>query len=128
MSELSKKRLIFFFDLKFNIDLKVGVVGSEGQVGKRLVDRFSKLGFEVLGFDVGDDLKALKKCGVIISATGQAGLIKQEMVKDGVIAIDLGFPVGDFDSSVAEKASFFTPVPGGVGPVTVVSLFENLVC
>jgi methylenetetrahydrofolate dehydrogenase (NADP+)/methenyltetrahydrofolate cyclohydrolase len=50
------------------------------------------------------------------------------MVRDGVIAIDVGYPGGDIDfSEVANKASFITPVPGGVGPVTVISLFSNLI-
>ncbi|MEK7198960.1 MAG: hypothetical protein AAB212_03445 [Bacteroidota bacterium] len=70
------------------------------------------------------DPSTLLRADVIISATGQAGLIKA--VKDGAICIDLGFPKGDFDPELAQKASFFTPVPGGVGPVTVACLFENL--
>ena len=45
---------------------------------------------------------------------------------DGVVAIDLGFPKGDFLPEVANKAGFFTPVPGGVGPVTIACLYENL--
>jgi methylenetetrahydrofolate dehydrogenase (NADP+)/methenyltetrahydrofolate cyclohydrolase len=43
-----------------------------------------------------------------------------------VVCIDVGYPHGDFDPEVAGKASFFTPVPGGVGPVTVAMLFANL--
>lgn len=63
---------------------------------------------------------------VIISGVGKPGLIKPEMVKDGVIIIDAGTP-GDVDSEVAAKASLFTPVPGGVGPITVAMVFKNLV-
>lgn len=49
------------------------------------------------------------------------------MVKDRVVAIDLGYPQGDFVfDEVLAKAGLITPVPGGVGPVTVISLFENL--
>ena len=55
------------------------------------------------------------------------------MVKDGVVAVDAGTSesegkvVGDIDfESVSQKASFITPVPGGVGPVTVAMLFKNL--
>jgi len=39
----------------------------------------------------------------------------------------VGYPKGDFDPEVVKKTAFFTPVPGGVGPVTVVMLFKNLV-
>ncbi len=112
----------------------VAVVGAKGMVGRRLVSSIKYLGFREIGeFDLGDDLKKLRNYWVVISATGQAGLIKPEMVRDGVVAIDLGYPKGDFDPSassgqvpISEKAKFFTPVPGGVGPVTVVCLYENL--
>ena len=72
------------------------------------------------------DPSTLLRADVVISATGQAGIIKPDMIKEGVIAIDVGYPKGDFDPEVAKKASFFTPVPGGVGPVTVAMLFANL--
>jgi len=113
---------------KFEVcKLKIGVVGAKGIVGRGLMRRFEDdLGLVVEGFDMGDDLDELKRCDVVISATGQVSLIKPDMVKDGVIAIDLGYPKPDFEEGVKEKAEFFTPVPGGVGPVTVVSLFENL--
>lgn len=112
--------------------MRVAVVGSAGMVGKPLVDQLKRFGFEVGEFDesilkqVQDDTN-LKEYDVVISAVGKEGLIKPEMLKDGVVAIDVGFPKGDFSPEVEKKAAFFTPVPGGVGPVTVVSLFENLV-
>jgi len=70
---------------------------------------------------------------IIISGAGKPGLIKPDMVKGGVIAIDAATSIkegklaGDFDPAVADKASLFTPVPGGVGPLTVAMLFKNLV-
>ncbi len=69
-----------------------------------------------------------KKADILISATGQASLIKGDMVKEGVVAIDVGSPKGDFDfNSVAAKASFITPVPGGIGPLTVACLMKNFI-
>jgi len=62
---------------------------------------------------------------VVISATGVSNLITPDMVSEGVITIDVGEPQPDISRAVAMKASFFTPVPGGVGPMTVVSLLEN---
>lgn len=103
-------------------NLEMAVVGSKGMVGKALMKRFGG----ARGFDIGDDLGELVNYDVVISATGQAGLIKSKMVKSGVVAIDLGYPKADFDKEIEKKARFFTPVPGGVGPVTIVSLFENL--
>lgn len=111
---------------EFDIYLRVGVVGAKGMVGKRLVKRLRDQGYVVAEFDIGDDLSGLADCDVVVGATGQAGLIKPEMLGEGVVAIDLGYPKGDFDPEVEKKAKFFTPVPGGAGPVTVVSLFENL--
>lgn len=105
--------------------MKVAVVGSEGVVGKPLVSQLRRFGFEVGEFDLNDRLE-LSEYDVVISATGRPGLIRKSMLKKGVVAIDVGFPAGDFEEGVAEVASFVTPVPGGVGPMTVVCLFDNL--
>ncbi len=105
------------------------VVGNKGLVGERLFSHLTNLSFSHLwGMDKEDwDPEKIKTADVVISCTGQAGLIKPEMVKEGVICIDVGYPTGDFEPDVAQKAAFFTPVPGGVGPVTVAMLFANLV-
>ncbi|MFN3813964.1 MAG: bifunctional methylenetetrahydrofolate dehydrogenase/methenyltetrahydrofolate cyclohydrolase FolD [Aquificaceae bacterium] len=73
-----------------------------------------------------------KKADVLISATGVPHLIKGDMVKDGAVVIDVGISkiedriVGDVDfESVKEKAYAITPVPGGVGPMTVTALLLN---
>lgn len=75
-----------------------------------------------------------KKADILISAVGKPDLIKKEMVKKGVVVIDAGTAkhfgkiVGDVDfAGVSSKASYITPVPGGVGPVTVAKLLENVV-
>lgn len=61
---------------------------------------------------------------IIISGAGKPGLIKSDMVKERVIIIDVA---GDVEPVVAEKASLFTPILGGVGPITVAMLFKNLI-
>lgn len=74
-----------------------------------------------------------KRADIIISGVGKPNLIKAEMVKDGIIIIDAGTSMekgkiaGDIDPRIAEKSSLFTPVPGGVGPITVAMLFKNLI-
>jgi len=75
-----------------------------------------------------------KKADILISGVGKPDLIRGNMVKNGVAIIDAGTSikngrlVGDVDfKSVAKKASYITPVPGGVGPMTVACLLENLV-
>ena len=75
----------------------------------------------------------VRNADLIVVAVGKPGFIPGEWIKEGAIVIDVGINrldngklVGDVDFSVAkEKASFITPVPGGVGPMTVASLIEN---
>ncbi|MGI6278795.1 MAG: bifunctional 5,10-methylenetetrahydrofolate dehydrogenase/5,10-methenyltetrahydrofolate cyclohydrolase [Patescibacteria group bacterium] len=65
---------------------------------------------------------------VLVSATGRPDLIKENMVAKGAVVIDVGSPKGDVDlERVRKRASFITPVPGGVGPVTVICLLENFI-
>ena len=80
-----------------------------------------------------------KQADIIIAAIGQPEFLKAEMVKEGAVVIDVGITrvadstkksgfrlVGDVEySGVAPKCSYITPVPGGVGPMTIVSLLKN---
>jgi methylenetetrahydrofolate dehydrogenase (NADP+)/methenyltetrahydrofolate cyclohydrolase len=75
-----------------------------------------------------------KKADILISAVGKPNLIKGDMVKKGAVIIDAGNSIekgkssGDVDfKSVSKKVSYITPVPGGVGPMTIACLLENLV-
>lgn len=74
----------------------------------------------------------LKRADILISAIGKAHFIQPEMVKPGAVVIDVGINqldgklVGDVDyAKVSEIASAITPVPGGVGPMTIATLMEN---
>ena len=76
-----------------------------------------------------------KNADIIVVAVGRAGFLRGENVKSGAVVIDVGInrlPSGalagdvDFDS-VSEVASYITPVPGGVGPMTITTLLENTV-
>ena len=74
-----------------------------------------------------------RNADVVISAVGKPGLITGDMIKEKAVLIDVGTKkvdgklLGDFEfESCCQKASFITPVPGGVGPVTVVSLLNNV--
>ena len=69
-----------------------------------------------------------KNADILISSVGKPKIITGDMVKKGAVAIDCGSPIGDIDfDSVKYKAGAITPVPGGPGPLTVVSLMENVV-
>lgn len=118
-------------ELRFKIDdlRKIVVVGSEGFVGRKLIKELRVNGFRVKGYDI--ETSNLKhhtvNADILISATGIPDLIRGEMVKDGAVVIDVGSPKGDVNfAEVSQKASFITPVPGGVGPVTISCLLENL--
>jgi len=93
----------------------------------------ASLGAEVIGGDKGVDIKSLVKEGeVVISCVGVPELIAGEWVSKNQMVIDVGFGqkqgrvMGDFERQVYDKVAFAAGVPGGVGPVTVVSLMENL--
>jgi methylenetetrahydrofolate dehydrogenase (NADP+)/methenyltetrahydrofolate cyclohydrolase len=78
--------------------------------------------------------KEVKDADVLITVCGCPKFIKADMIKDGVILIDAGVTkfhdgrvVGDIDrGSVREKTYFLTPVPGGIGPLTVALLMQNV--
>ena len=77
--------------------------------------------------------KITREADILVSAVGKAGLITGEMVKPGALVLDLGMNrnadgklVGDVDFESAEKvAGYITPVPGGVGPMTITMLMKN---
>ena len=75
-----------------------------------------------------------KRADVLIAAIGKAKFVTKDMVKEGAVIIDIGINrdedgklVGDVDfENVKEKASYITPVPGGVGPMTIAMLMSNV--
>lgn len=79
-----------------------------------------------------EKITLFKNADIIISGMGVPHGIKQDMVKKGVMLIDAGTSeqagrlVGDIDPECESKASLMTPVPGGIGPITIVSLLRNL--
>jgi methylenetetrahydrofolate dehydrogenase (NADP+)/methenyltetrahydrofolate cyclohydrolase len=116
----------------------VVIIGASIIVGKPLAILLSDLGATVtICRSRTENLaEVTKKADILVSATGVAGLITRAMVKPGAKVIDVGISkllrggkfrvLGDVEKEALERASFFTPVPGGVGPVTVACLFENL--
>jgi methylenetetrahydrofolate dehydrogenase (NADP+)/methenyltetrahydrofolate cyclohydrolase len=113
---------------------KVAVLGKSDIVGKPIYFEIKTHGIDVEMLGSAElkrkveQGKGLLDKDVVISATGRKHLVTADLVADGVILVDVGEPQPDMDqASLKEKASFLTPVPGGVGPMTVVSLLENAV-
>jgi len=118
---------------------EVVVVGHSEIVGKPLalllLEKFATVTVCHIGTSKSGKLEEhVKKAEVLIVAVGKAGLIKGDLIREGAIVIDVGINrvadkiVGDVDFEGAEKrASWITPVPGGVGPLTVTMLMRNLV-
>jgi methylenetetrahydrofolate dehydrogenase (NADP+)/methenyltetrahydrofolate cyclohydrolase len=110
------------------------VAGAGWLVGKPCATWLSHAGAAVshLTLESGN-IAMLKEADIIISGAGSPHFIKPEMLKEGVVLIDAGTSesngelAGDADPACAEKCSLFTPVPGGVGPIAVACLFENVV-
>jgi len=108
---------------------KFVVIGSRGTVGKPLVHFLKKRGVEVgeVEWDSPEPTKTVLVGEVVISCVGKAGVVSGEMVSTGVIVIDVGAPTGDMTKEVYQKASVSVEVPGGVGPVTIACLLNNVV-
>ncbi|MBP8590908.1 bifunctional methylenetetrahydrofolate dehydrogenase/methenyltetrahydrofolate cyclohydrolase [Candidatus Shapirobacteria bacterium] len=113
---------------KYLIGKNACILGKSNIVGKPLAVLLINKGatVTVLSHGAKNVASFTKKADLLISATGEKGLIRRKMIKKGAVVIDAGAPAGDVDfSEVAPLASFITPVPGGVGPITVVSLLFN---
>lgn len=114
----------------------IAIVGAGNLVGKPLAMWFTneKIGFCLIEINTKEPEEITKKADILISGIGKPKYIKADWVKKGAVVIDAGTSesagklVGDVDfDSVSERASYITPVPGGVGPLTVAMLFKNLV-
>ena len=123
---------------EYNIDLEgkdVCVVGASNIVGKPMASLLLNANATVTVTHIfTKDLKAhTSKADIVVVGVGVPGLIKEDMVKDGAIVIDIGINriengslVGDVDfKNVSPKCSYITPVPGGVGPMTIAMLLSN---
>lgn len=113
---------------------KVVVLGQGKLVGRPIGVWLTQVGarVETADKDTKNVPELLQTAEIIVTGIGQPHFIKPEMIKEGVVLIDAGTSesagqvVGDADPSCAGKCVVFTPVPGGVGPITVAKIFENL--
>jgi methylenetetrahydrofolate dehydrogenase (NADP+)/methenyltetrahydrofolate cyclohydrolase len=134
--------------IRYNIETKgkhVVVLGRSNIVGKPIANillqkkEFANSIVTVCHSAAPDVSYYTKQADILIAAIGSANFVKGNMVKEGVVVIDVGINrvedksakkgyrvVGDVDfNEVSKKASFITPVPGGVGPMTIAMLLKN---
>ena len=121
----------------YGVDLKgkkVAIVGRGRLVGAPLERMWLKSGVDVTVFEKGDDLFQLINYDIIVSATGVPGLIKSQMVKAKAVVVDAGTAsengkiVGDVSEEARQRDDvIITPKKGGVGPLTVSALFDNVI-
>ena len=125
---------------EYNIDVKgkdVCIVGASNIVGKPmwalLLNEFATV--DICHIETKDLKSHTNRAEIVIVGVGKPNLITADMVKEGVIVVDIGINklpngklVGDVDfENVSKKASFITPVPGGVGPMTIGMLLKNTI-
>lgn len=116
-------------------DKKIAVLGQGELVGKPVsaLLKFRGLNHDIIRSKTENKEKIIKQADVIISGMGKGRYITGDMIKRGAVLIDAGTSesgsniVGDVDlESVKDIAGFVSPVPGGVGPVTIAMLFNNV--
>ena len=125
---------------EYNIDLcgkNVVILGRSNIVGKPLTQCClnKNATITVCHSKTQNTKKLTKEADIVISAIGKPKFITEDMIKEGAIVIDVGINrdengkiVGDVDfENVKQKASYITPVPGGVGPMTVAMLINNVI-
>ena len=124
----------------YNIDLtgkNVTIIGRSNIVGKPLIQCcLNKNATVTVCHSKTKELKEhTKNADVIIAAIGKSKFLKADMIKQGAVVIDVGINrgndgklTGDVDfENISEKASYITPVPGGVGPMTIAMLMNNVI-
>ncbi len=116
-------------------DKKIAVVGRGFLVGMPIMAWLDQSGIAYSLFHSKSDLAGLKNADIVITGAGKGGLISPEMLKYGAGVIDFGYDLiagkikGDFDASHADdegsRVAFYTPTPGGTGPILVAEIFKN---
>ena len=127
-------RLLDYYKINVN-GKRCAVIGRSNIVGKPMALLLTERnGTVTLCHSRTDDLaEVTRRADIVVVAIGKADFLRADMIKDGAVVIDVGInrrPDGHLRGDVAfeeveKKASFITPVPGGVGPMTITMLLEN---
>jgi 5,10-methylene-tetrahydrofolate dehydrogenase/methenyl tetrahydrofolate cyclohydrolase len=128
----SISELASFYGVSF-IGKKVALVGSGKLVGLPVSKMLDLSKIEYKTFVKGDSLDSLKEFDIIISGAGVSGLIQLGHVTEKTVVFDAGTSekgrviAGDLDGTCFDFVAAYSPVPGGIGPLTIAVLFKNLV-
>ncbi len=130
-------RLLKFTDLPSMLsNQSIVVVGKGGTAGLPVIEGLSKMGFvpNIMDSKTDNRQELFKNADIIISATGKKNVVPVEILKEKSILIGIGIHgedgklVGDFDQEKAKNRKiYYTPTPGGIGPINLAFLFKNLV-
>lgn len=127
--------LLTGYNIDFN-DKKIAIIGEGRLVGAPLAKLWRGNGLDIATYnsrtvDLGDKIR---QADIIVSAAGVPGLVKGDMISEGAVVVDAGTAsedgaiVGDVDDSVRNRDDLtITPKKGGVGPLTVTALFDNVI-
>ena len=125
--------LLSYYDIDFK-DKKVTIINRSRLIGKPLYYYLTNKGIDVnmVGHSTKDIKKICKNSHILITGIGKRDVIDKSYVKNNAVVVDAGINVecgqifGDvYFEDVKSKCDYITKVPGGVGPMTVISLFEN---
>ncbi len=127
--------LITFYKIPI-VNMNISIIGESNLVGKPTKELLKRMGSNVNSFNIETGIQGSEKSDILIVAAGSPGLVKSENIKDGAVVIDVGVNrdevtnkiIGDVDfESIKDKAFAISPTIGGVGPLTIVELLENLI-
>ncbi|MDK2819986.1 MAG: bifunctional 5,10-methylenetetrahydrofolate dehydrogenase/5,10-methenyltetrahydrofolate cyclohydrolase, partial [Mycoplasmataceae bacterium] len=124
-----------YYKIEFK-NKKIVIIGESNLVGKPTKELLIRMGANVKSLNKETGISGTENADILIVAAGSPNLIKAENIKKNAIIIDVGVNrngssnkiCGDVDfESIKDKALGISPTIGGIGPLTVVSLFENLI-
>ena len=128
------KEILEFMQVNLK-EMVIAIIGRGSLVGSPVNTWLAGKPRDLYTLDSKSNIEAVGKADIIISGVGKAGLITPSILKDGAGVIDFGyyyFPNGDVSGDLAtddedelDKLAFYTPTPGGTGPILVAKLFEN---
>lgn len=115
---------------------RIVIIGKGETGGKPIINGLKKMGIKpfIIDSKTPNPSSKTQNADIIISAVGKSNIVKPEMIKKGVILVSIGLHKGEDaklhgdynEEEIKDKASFYTPTPGGVGPVNVAMLLKNL--